>query len=158
LQGVAARLSVAHELSRATRPDAPVALAPVPVREGHDAPDLGGDVRAVPLDEKRRLVEGLNSEMLGFDRRIVDTRLAYRDVVAEHWYANSEGTRMHGVRPDVQLAALAMARDGGTVERALASFGASAGWLAAQGHEEHFRSAARQAVSLLGAQPVRSRT
>jgi TldD protein len=155
---LAARLSVAHELSRATRPDAPVALAPVPVREGHDAPDLGGDVRAVPLDEKRRLVEGLNSEMLGFDRRIVDTRLAYRDVVAEHWYANSEGTRMHGVRPDVQLAALAMARDGGTVERALASFGASAGWLAAQGHEERFRSAARQAVSLLGAQPVRSGT
>jgi CO/xanthine dehydrogenase Mo-binding subunit len=27
--------------------DAPVALVPVPVREGHDVPDLGGDARAV---------------------------------------------------------------------------------------------------------------
>jgi TldD protein len=58
----------------------------------------------------------------------------------------------------VQLAALAVAREGGTVERALASFGARGGWLAAQGHEERFRAAARQAVSLLGAQPVRSGT
>lgn len=155
---IAARLAVAHELSLATRPDTPINLAPVPVREGCDAPDLGGDVRGIPLEAKRRLVEGLNAEMVAFDRRIVDTRVAYRDTVVEFWYANSEGTRMQGVRPDVQLAALAVAREGGTVERSLASFGARAGWLAVQGHEERFRTAARQAVSLLGAQPIRSGT
>ncbi len=153
-----ARLLRAHELSLATRPELPVALAPAPVREGCDAPDLGSDVRGIPLKAKRRLLEELSGEMLAFDRRVVDTRLAYRDAVVEFWYANSEGTRMQGVRPDVQLAALAVARDGGTVERALASFGARAGWLSAQGHEERFRSAARQAVSLLGAQPIRSGT
>lgn len=151
-----ARRSVAHELSLATRPATPPGLAPVPVRDGCDVPDLAGDVRGVPLEEKRRLVEALNAEMLGFDRRIVDTRVAYRDAVVEYWYANSEGTRMQGVRPDVQLAGVAVARDGGTVERALASFGARAGWLVVHDHEERFRSAARQAVSLLGAQPVRS--
>ncbi|HEX5818701.1 MAG TPA: DNA gyrase modulator, partial [Gemmatimonadales bacterium] len=96
---IAARLAVAHELSLATRPDTPIALAPVPVREGVDAPDLGGDVRGVSLDARRRLVEALNAEMLAFDRRIVDTRMAYRDAVVEYWYANSEGTRLQGVRP-----------------------------------------------------------
>lgn len=152
------RLSVAHELSLATRPARPVALAPAPVRDGCDVPDLGGDVRGISLEAKRRLVESLNGELLGFDRRVVDSRVAYRDAVTEYCYANSEGTRMQGVRPDVQLAALAVARDGGTVERALASFGARAGWLAVQEHEERVRAAARQAVSLLGAQPARSVT
>jgi TldD protein len=155
---ITARLGVARELSLATRPDTPVALSAAPVREGCDAPDLGGDVRGIPLDAKRRLVEELDAEMLAFDRRVVETRVAYRDTIVEFWYANSQGTHMQGVRPDVQLAALATAREGGTVERALASFGARAGWIAAQGHEERFRSAARQAVSLLGAQPIRSGT
>jgi TldD protein len=110
----------------------------------------------VPLAEKCALVEALNGEMLGFDRRIVDTRAAWQDAVTEFWYVNSEGTRGHGVRPHAAMSALAVAREGGAVERAVESVGAHGGWVRAQGREELFRAAARRAVSLLGAQPVRS--
>jgi TldD protein len=151
-----ARVALARELSRATRPPQPVALAPQPVRDWSYLPDLAGDARDVPLAEKCALVEALNGEMLAFDRRIVDTRCAWQDGVTEFWYVNSEGTRAHGIRPHAALSALAVAREGGTVERAVESMGAHGGWVRAHGREELVRGAARRAVSLLGAQPVRS--
>jgi TldD protein len=152
------RVALAGELSRATEPVVAPELAAVPVREGRDVPGLPDDPRGVALDDKRRLLEQLNAELFGFDRRIVDTRASYHDVVVERWYVNSEGTRIESLHPDVALAALAVARDGGTVERAVASVGARGGWRRAQGHEELFRGASRRAVSLLGAQPARSGT
>lgn len=156
LSELPSRVALAHELSLATRPTAPIALAPLPTREARDLPTLADDLRGVALDEKRRLLERLHGELFAFDRRVVDARSSYHDVVTERWYANSDGTRVESLHPDVALAALAVARDGGTVERAIASFGARGGWQRTQGHEESFRGAARRAVSLLGAQPIRS--
>ena len=96
--------------------------------------------------------------MLRFDRRIIDTQSAYRDEVTECWFVNSEGTALHELRPDVTLSALAVARDGGVLERAVESLGARGGWTRVRDQEELFRTAARRAVGLLDAKPVRSGT
>ena len=156
LDDLEARLARAHELSLAVRPPEPVVLAPAPVREGHVRPALADDPRDIPLLEKRRYLEHLNAEMLRFDRRIIDTQSAYRDEVTECWFVNSEGTALHELRPDVTLSALAVARDGGVLERAVESLGARGGWTRVRDQEELFRTAARRAVGLLDAKPVRS--
>lgn len=156
LDDLEARLARAHELSLAVRPPEPVVLAPAPVREAHVRPALTDDPRDVPLLEKRRYLEHLNAEMLRSDRRIVDTQSAYRDEVTECWFVNSEGTALHELRPDVTLSALAVARDGGVLERAVESVGARGGWTRMRDQEELFRTAARRAVGLLDAKPVRS--
>jgi len=158
LDDLEARLARAHELSLAVRPQGPVVLAQAPVREGHVRPALTDDPRDIPLLEKRRYLEHLNAEMLRFDRRIIDTQSAYRDEVTECWFVNSDGTALHELRPDVTLSALAVARDGGVLERAVESLGARGGWTRVRDQEELFRTAARRAVSLLDAKPVRSGT
>ena len=156
LDDLDARLARAHELSLALRPPTPVILAAAPVRERQSPAPIADDPRDVPLAEKRRYVEHLNGEMLRCDRRIVDTQAAYRDEMTEVWYANSEGTRLHEVHPDVTLSALAVAQGEGVTERAVESLGARGGWKRVQNQEELFRTAARRAVSLLDATPARS--
>ena len=158
LDGLEAMVARAHELSLAVRLDAPIRLADVPVREADVLIPLGGDVRGVPLDVKKRHLESLNTLMLGRDRRIVDTQAAYRDEVTEYWYGNSEGTLLHELRPEVTLSAVAVAREQGTIERALESLGRRAGWDAVQGREAQFLAAADRAIALLTAPRVRGGT
>ncbi|MEO8199275.1 MAG: TldD/PmbA family protein [Gemmatimonadota bacterium] len=153
-----AMVARAHELSLAVRLEDPIRLAAVPVREDDVRMDLDGDVRGISLEEKKRLLEQLNNLMLGHDRRIVDTQAAYRDEVTEYWYANSEGTNLYEIRPEVTLSAVAIAREEGTIERAIESIGLRRGWNAVQGREEQFLGAARRAVALLTAPRVRGGT
>ena len=156
LEDLPAMVARAHELSLAVHLDAPIPLAEVPAHEVDVSLPLGGDVRGIPLDLKQRHLESLNALLLGRDRRIVDTQAAYHDEVVEYWYANSEGTLLHEVRPEVTLSALAVARDQGTVERGLESLGRRSGWDAVQGCEELFLRAADRAVGLLSAPRVRA--
>jgi TldD protein len=158
LDGLEAMVSRAHELSLAVRLDAPIRLAEVPVREADVLLPLGGDVRGVSLDAKKRQLELLNGLMLGRDRRIVDTQAGYRDEVVEYWYGNSDGTLLYELRPEVTLSAVAVAREQGTIERALESLGRRAGWEAVQGREAQFLAAADRAVALLAAPRVRGGT
>lgn len=158
LDDLPAMIARAHELSVAVRLEAPIRLADVPVREADVALPLGDDVRGVSLDAKKRHLEALNALMLGRDRRVVDTQAAYRDEVVEYWYANSEGTMLSELRPEVTLSAVAVAREQGTIERALESLGRRSGWEAVQGREEQFLAAADRAVALLAAPRVRGGT
>jgi TldD protein len=128
------------------------------VREADVLLPLGRDVRGVPLDAKKRHLESLNDLMLGRDRRIVDTQAGYRDEVVEYWYGNSEGTLLYELRPEITLSAVAVAREQGTIERALESLGRRAGWDAVQGREGQFQSAADRAIALLTAPRVRGGT
>lgn len=155
LERLSAMVDRAHELSLAVRLDEPIHLAPVPVREDDIRLDLDGDVRGVPLDAKKDLLQSLNHLMLAHDRRVVDTQAAYRDEVTEYWYANSEGTLLYELRPEVTLSAVAIAREEGSIERALESIGLRRGWNAVQNREEQFLAAARRAVELLRAPRVR---
>lgn len=148
----------AHELSLAVRLDEPIRLADLPGRHDDVRADLDGDVRGVSLEEKVHLLGQLNQEMLGVDRRIVDTQAAYRDEVTEVWFGNSQGTMLYELRPDITLSAVAIARDEGVLERALESVGYRGGWRSVQESDHHFRQAARRAIQLLTAPRLKSGT
>ncbi len=144
----------AGELSRAVRLDEPIRLADVAPTEADVALDLDGDVRGVPLADKKRLIEGYNAEMLAVSDRVVDTQASYRDEVSEVWYVNSEGTALHEVRPEITLAGVAIARRDGTIEKGLESIGLRRGWHSADGRAAGFRTVAERAVALLDAPRV----
>jgi TldD protein len=146
-----AMVARAHELSLAVRLDQPIRLAEIPLRQEDVRDDLDGDVRGIALDQKVALLVQLNNEMLGVDRRIVDTQAAYRDEVTEWWFGNSDGILLHERRPEVTLSAVAVAREGDIIERGLESLGLRRGWLSVHGREGMFRQAAERAVDLLKA-------
>ncbi len=144
----------ATELSRVVRLERPIRLAPVAPVTAEALLDLDGDVRGVPLAEKKRLLEGYNAEMLAVPG-VVDTQALYRDEVTEYWYANSEGTALHELRPEITLSGTAIARRNGTIEKGLESIGLRRGWHGAQQQAAGFGEAARRAAALLDAPSVR---
>ena len=158
LDRLEAMVGRAGELSRAVRVDPPIRLADVPAQRADAVLDLDGDVRGVPLAEKKRLIEACNGAMLAVSDRIVDTLAAYRDEVSEYWYVNSDGTVLHELRPEVTLSGTAVARRDGTIEKGLESIGLRRGWRSVQEREAGFRAAAERAVALLDAPMVRGGT
>ena len=158
LDRLPAMVARAGELSRAVPLDDPIRLAEVFPREADAVLDLDGDVRGVPLAEKKRLLEAYNGAMLAVGDRVVDTQASYRDEVSEVWYANSEGTLIYQLRPEVVLSGTAIARRDGVIEKGLESLGYRKGWNAAQGRETGFRAVAERAVALLDAPGVKGGT
>ncbi|HYL20346.1 MAG TPA: TldD/PmbA family protein [Gemmatimonadales bacterium] len=148
----------AGELSRAVSVEPPIRLADVPPHRADAVLDLDGDVRGVALADKKRLIEAYNGAMLAVSDRIVDTLATYRDDVTEYWYANSQGTVLHELRPEVTVSGTAVARRDGTIEKGLESIGLRRGWKSAQNHEAGFRTVAERAVALLDAPMVRGGT
>jgi TldD protein len=148
----------AGELSRAVPVDPPICLADVPPHQADALLDLDGDVRGVPIAEKKRLLEAYNGAMLGVSDRIVDTLAVYRDEVSEYWYVNSQGTILHELRPDVTLSGTAVARRDGTIEKGLESIGMRRGWNSVQDKAAGFRAVAERAVQLLDAPMVKGGT
>jgi TldD protein len=155
---VRSMVSRAHELSLAMPVDTPIRLAEIPVRTEDFLTDLDGDVRGVPLREKRDLLERLNQELLASDRRIVDTHVAYEDLVTERWVATSAGVMLYELCPTVRLAAAAVACEESFLERAFESWAARGGWRSVQEADRVFLAAARRAVGLLAAPRVKAGT
>jgi len=143
----------ARELSRAVRLDEPIRLAEVAPSQAEAVLDLDGDVRGIPLADKRRLLEAYNGEMLAVPG-VVDTQAVYRDEVTEYWFGNSEGTLLYELRPEITLSGQAIARRNGTIEKGLESIGLRKGWNSAQHHAAGFRTVAERAVALLDAPTV----
>ena len=158
LDQLAAMVARADELSRAVLLERPIQLAPVPPQRAEGILDLDGDVRGVPLAEKKRLIEAYNGAMLAVSDRIVDTLATYRDEVSEYWYVNSEGAVLHELRPEVTLSGTAVARRDGTIEKGLESIGLRRGWQSVQDKAAGFRAVAERAVQLLDAPTVRGGT
>jgi TldD protein len=158
LDRLPAMVGRARELSRAVRRDDPIRLADVAPQRADALLDLDGDVRGVPLADKKRLIEAYNAAMLAVGDRVVDTQASYRDEVTEYWYVNSDGTVLHELRPEVTLSGTAIARRDGVIEKGLESIGLRKGWNSVRGYEEQFREAARRAVALLDAPTVKGGT
>ena len=133
----------------------PITLAPVPPVQDEVRVTLVRDPREVPLQEKQALVERYNQILLGYSPKIVTTAAWYGDTFSEVWFANSEGTLIVEERPDVRLGLVPVARDGDNVQSPSESTGAAAGFEAVQGQEDRAETAARRAVSLLQAKPVK---
>jgi len=146
----------AHELSLAVPLAGSIRLADIPVQEADHTADLDGDVRGIPLSEKRKLLDQLNQEMLATDRRITESWAGYEDAVTERWIATSDGVLLHDLRPSVRLAAGVMARQENFVERAFESWAVPGGWHSVVAADHPFRAAARRAVALLAAPRLRA--
>lgn len=156
LNRIRAAVARAHELSLAVSLEASVRLADIPVQDADHSADLDGDVRGIPLTEKRALLDQLNQEMLATDRRITESWAGYRDAVTERWVATSEGVQLHDLRPSVRLAAGVMAREDNLLERAFESWAVPGGWHSVLAADYPFRAAARRAVALLTAPRMRA--
>jgi TldD protein len=148
----------ADELSRAVRLDRPIRLADIAAHQADAVLDLDGDVRGVPLADKKRLLQAYNEVMLDASPAVVDTQASYRDEVSEYWFVSSEGTVLYELRPEVVVSGVAIARRNGTIEKGLESIGLRRGWRAAQGHEAAFRTVAQRAAALLDAPGVKGGT
>ena len=146
LDDVPGLLRQAEDMSQAITLEQPIKLADSAARTDEVIPAIDGDPFAVPLSEKRRYLEHLNGLMLAESDKIVDTSASYYDDRTEWWYANSEGTWLHELRPEIGLSAQATARLDGRIERSLESLGLRKGWQSVQDKEEMFHTAARRAV------------
>ncbi len=151
-------IAAAEEASRAVVLDAPIRLAEAEPRVDEVVPELDGDPRDVSLAVKRKVLEQLNAVMLAASPKIADTQSGYYDARTEWYFANSEGTWLHEVRPEIGVSAVATAREGATIERHLDSVGYRKGWRSVQGLEGMFANAAAKAVELLSAPPVKGGT
>lgn len=145
----------ANELSRAVRLERPIRLADVTPLQADAALDLDGDVRRIPLGDKKRLLQTYNEAMLSASPAVVDTQASYRDEVSEYWFVSSEGAVLYQLRPEVVVSGVAIARRNGTIEKGLESIGLRRGWRAAQGHEAAFQTVAERAAALLDAPGVK---
>lgn len=144
----------AAELSQETRPDRPIALAPIPIRQIDLPSDLSDDPRLVPLTQKREVLEQWTAELLATDRRVGDSRTSYGDTVVETWLATSEGVWLHDLNAETSTAAIAMATEGGSTERAIGSFAARGGFGQVLAGAAIFPSTAQRAVERLTAKMV----
>jgi TldD protein len=117
------------------------------------------DPRTVSLQEKQSLVQGYNHVMLGMSDRIVTTQTRYTDTFKEITFVNSEGTLIVEERPDVTLLLVTTAREGeANIQSGFESMGWAAGFEAVEGQDGHAEIAARRALDMLQAKPVRGGT
>jgi len=120
--------------------------------------EMERDIRGVSLEEKRKLAENYNKIILGFHPAIVASSVRYTDSLRRVIYANSEGTYIEQEIPDVTLMLAAVARKNGDVQQGFESMGFAGGFEKVLGHEERAQAAAKRAVDLLSAKPVKGGT
>ncbi|MGC8963675.1 MAG: TldD/PmbA family protein [Candidatus Bipolaricaulaceae bacterium] len=125
-----------------------------PVEDRYQGP-MERDVRGVLLEEKRKLAESYNKIILEYHPAIVASSVRYADSLRRVVYANSQGTYIEQEVPDVTLMLAAVARRNGDVQQGFESLGFAGGFEKALGHEERARAAAKRAVDLLSAKPVK---
>ena len=133
-----------------------IPLPGVPARElDIDCPP-GRDPSAVVLASKLELVAMVSRAMRGPDRRVASTRVRYTEALVDTIVVTSEGVSLREVRPECRIAALAVAEEGGTVERAVGSASSAGQWSEL---EEWSRGACligERSVEQLHAPPIRA--
>ncbi len=116
------------------------------------------DFRNVPLAEKKALMEEYNRIMLGYHEKIQTASVRYADTFKTVWYANSDGTYIEEEKPDVNIIVIATGRDGDIVQNGFEMGGGPEGYQTIENFHENARTAAKRAVELLSAPPVRGGT
>jgi TldD protein len=150
-----AQVTLAADSAAATSTRRPVRLAPIPIRQVELADPLLADPRDTPLSAKRAIADRLAAAAHGFDRRIVESRVLYRDDVVETWLATSEGAWLHELRGETAVSVLVIAEEAGNLERALGTWSGRSGGPALDAALPALESVARKAIERLHAAPVR---
>lgn len=128
LDELRAALRNAGESSLALRAPRSHPLPPVPARELELECPAGRDPSRVPLASKIELAAMVSRTMRGPDRRVVSARAHYRDVLRETIVVTSDGVSLSESRPEFSLAAIAIAEEAGTTERAAGSITSAGQW------------------------------
>jgi TldD protein len=134
----------------------PIELAPVEPVENITTAEMKRDFRDISLAEKKALAERYNRVVLGHSEKIIDTQAVYSDSFTKVTLANSEGTYIEQDRPSVVVGTTAIARDGDNVQQAHESLATTQGFEYVLDQDELARKAARKAVELLAAKPVKA--
>lgn len=116
---------------------------------------LEEDFREVSLSKKRSVIEEYNKIILGYHEKIETSNVTYGDSFRKVWYGNSDGTYIEDERPDVGVSISATAREGDNVQRGFESFAGTAGFQIIEGLQEKAEVAAKRAVELLSAPPMK---
>ena len=116
---------------------------------------LAEDFREIPLEEKRNLIQHYNELILNYADEIVSTSVRYTDALRRVVFANTEGTYIEQEIPDITLLLAAVARRNGDIQQAFVSLGEAAGYEFVRDREEKALEAAKRAVDLLSAEPVK---
>ncbi len=151
------KLSEAADLARASAKHLKrrIELAPVETVQDVVKAELKEDPRGIPLEEKRALAQRYNEIILGYSEEIVSTSVRYTDSLRRVVFANTEGTYIEQEIPDVTLLLAAVARRNGNIQQAFESLGEAAGYEFVRDREEEALEAAKRAVELLSAEPVK---
>jgi TldD protein len=153
LDGLEARVQEACETARMVGEDTTY-FAPVePVVDTIRAA-MVRDFRGIPLAEKVALTEKYNQIIMGRHPKIQTSLVMYADSFKTSWFASSEGTYIEEEKPNLYMAARAIARDGDIVQAASESAGGPEGYQTVEGFEELAARAADRAVELVAARPV----
>ena len=154
LEDVGRFVELAAECARAM-PKQEIPLAEVEPVVDEIRTELEDDFRRVPMAEKADLVRAYNDILLAAGDEVIDTQCAYRDTWVEKFYITSEGTWIYEQHPEIELRMFVVAKKDGNVQRAFWTYAKPGGFGVARGHEEQARKAARRAIDLLSAPPVK---
>ena len=118
------------------------------------SPSIGDDPRRVSLAEKKRILDGYVSVMLGVPG-VQTCTIGYADGYRKTHFASSEGAYIEQERIDVGMRLSAMARDGGDVQQSGVSLGSLGDFSFVRSLEEGAKEVAHRAVDLLKAPQVK---
>ena len=134
---------VGHETTR---------LAPVPKPAVEFLPaKLTTDFRGVALDDKLALIGAYNAILLGADKAIESSTVAYSESFRTVHFANSEGAYFGEERPRVVLYLVAVGRDGSLVQHASEGFSSAVDYKVVLGREALCQEIGLRAANLLKA-------
>ncbi len=153
LSALSARVEQAYQAAKAIQGER-AELAPVPVAEAQITVSLTKDFRAVPLNQKKTLLQSYNDLLVGYHDKIVDSSAVYQDSFTHMFYANSQGATFSEERPLTTLAFRAAAREADNVQQASEVVSLCQGFETAEGQEELVAKVAQRAVDLLSAGTV----
>jgi TldD protein len=148
----------AHRIAKtvSTKVSEKATLAPVEPSVDRVEASLERDPRSVSLDQKQSVLQKYNAILLNQSDKIAMSTARYTDSFKDVTFANSEGTFIVEERPDVTLMLSATARDGDSnIQVAFESHGWAAGFEAVGNQEKKVETAARRALALLEAKPVK---
>ncbi|MDY7019649.1 MAG: TldD/PmbA family protein [Chloroflexota bacterium] len=153
LDGLWDKVELAAEEARLASGDIFTLFTAEPVKDNIE-PQLEKDPAKVPLALKKGLMDGYNDIMLK-SPMIQSSRVMYRDIKRKVIFANSEGSYIEQVKPDLALRLTAIARDNGEIQQAGLSLGSQGDFSLVEGLDEQVREIARRAAALLAAPRVK---
>ena len=117
-------------------------------------PQLKKDSATISLTTKKELLDEYN-EIISSSPKIQSSRIDYRDVRRKVIFANSEGSYIEQIKPDLTLRLAAIARENNEIQQAGLSLGSRGDFSTIKGLHEQVKEIARRAAALLPAPQVK---